>query len=225
MPGLSKKETARLLTHIEAQGVVTTPVKNGVMLRLPNGESTTVHFSVSDHRGPLNMRAFLKRNGIDWPTDKHDVKVSKATKERGDIVLEKMGNPSTIRAHDFHIAAGLIDWKVSNTTVANYLYSKGYEGVGNTVQRRFVIPDPFVVEAPKLKSDEVSPQSHPIVSIVKTPLPEILTKESTLEVREFLDTHDSWVVNMDILPDTLTVRDMKLVLAALGVSFEVRVWK
>jgi hypothetical protein len=221
MPGLSKKETARLLTHVENQGVVVTPVKNGYMLRLPNGESTTVHLSVSDHRGPLNMRAFLKRNGIDWPNDRKDVKISKVTAERGSTVLEKMGNPRTLRAHDFIIAAQLIDWKVAGETVKNFLHSQGYEAVGNTVQRRFILPDEIV---PEEKVVEVVPPK-PIVSIVKEPIPTILEKESTIELREFLDTHDSWTVNMDIFPDTLTFKDMKLVLAAMGVSFELRVWK
>ena len=223
MPGLSKKETARLLTHVEAQGVAVTTVKNGYMLRLPNGESTTVHLSVSDHRGPLNLRAFLKRNGIDWPTDKQsDIKMLKSTIAKGEEVLEKMGNPRTVRMHDFATAASLIEWNVPNMTISRFLVYKGYEPVGNTVQRRYIMPEPIVTE---LKPPVVSPEPKAIVSIVKQPLDSVLTKETTLEVREFLDTHDSWTVNLDILPDTLSVRDMKLMFAAIGVEFEVRVWK
>jgi hypothetical protein len=223
MPGLSKKETAKLLTHVEAQGVQVTNVKNGFMLRLPNGESTTVHLSVSDHRGPLNLRAFLKRNGIDWPTDRSkDIKLLKSTIAKGEKVLERMGYPNTVRMHDFGIAASIDDWIPSNGTIANFLVFKGYEPVGNTVQRRYIMPAEIVTE---LKSDEISVQAKPIVSIVKDPLPHILEKESTVEVREFLDTHESWTVNMEILPDTLTVKDMKLMFAAMGISFEVRVWK
>jgi hypothetical protein len=223
MPGLSKKETARLLTHVEAQGVTITNVKNGVMLRLPNGESTTVHFSGSDHRGPLNLRAFLKRNGIDWPTDKQsDIKMLPVTIAKGEQVLEKMGNPRTIRMHDFSTAASLIDWNVPNSTIGRFLIYKGYEPVGNTVQRRYVMPDEIVTE---LKMNEYSPEPKAIVSIVKEPLPEVLNKETTLEMREFLDTHNSWTVNLEVLPDTLTIKDMKLMFAAVGIEFEVRVWK
>ena len=69
MPGLSRKETERLLDYIEPQGVKISPVKNGVMLRLPDGGTQVVHFSVSDHRGPQKLRARLKRAGVSWPTD------------------------------------------------------------------------------------------------------------------------------------------------------------
>jgi hypothetical protein len=212
MPGLSKKESAKLLVHVEAQGVNVTPVKNGVLLRLPNGESTTVHFSGSDHRGPLNLRAFLKRNGIDWPTDHNDVKPTKLTLERGEKVLERMGYPNALRMHDFKTAAMLDDWHVTSTTISRFLYYRGYEGVGNTVNRRFVMPSE-IIEVPK--------EINPVVTINET----VPLVETTVQHREFLDTHDSWTVDMDILPDSLSVKDMKLMLAAMGIEYEVRVWK
>lgn len=217
MPGLSKKETAKLLTHVERQGVVTTPVKNGVMLRLPNGESTVVHFSVSDHRGPAKLRAQLKRAGVDWPTDKTPRKMTPATIEKANRVMDRMAHPTIIRTHDFLIAASIDDWKPSNITVANYLYSLGYQGVGNTTSKRFVLPDPIVETKPV--------EEAPIVAIhpERLDLPPVPVQQEV--IREFLDSHDSWTVDLDILPDTMTLHDAKLFIKAMGLSFELRVWK
>lgn len=69
MPGLSQKDLSALLDHIEPQGVEITRTKKGYMLRLPDGKSTMVHMTESDHRGPANLRATLKRSGIIWPTE------------------------------------------------------------------------------------------------------------------------------------------------------------
>lgn len=214
MPGLSKKETAKLLAHIEPQGVVVTNVKNGYLLRLPNGETTTVHLTESDHRGPLNLRATLRRAGVDWPTDKHtNVKLQKTTLERGEKVLSRMGYPTSLRSHDFITAAAIDDWKMNNTTVARFLTYRGYEAVGNTTSRRWVLPDEIV--------EYVEPVPQPPIPIVA----DVVIPETTVEHREFLDTHDSWVADPDILPETLTIKDMQLMFASLGLKYEIRVWK
>jgi hypothetical protein len=230
MAGLSKKESARLITYVESQGVKVSSVKSGYMLKFPNGESTTMHLTGSDNRGPLNLRAVLKRNGIDWPTDNQDIKLNHATLRKGSEVLEKMGNPNTIRMHDFRIAATLVEWNVPNATIRRFLTYMGYEATGNTVARRYILKDSIegkeYAEAVEIANMRMEAQTYsPVVSITPEPLPALLTKETTVEVREFLDTHDSWTVNMDILPDTITLGDMKLMFAAMGISFEVRVWK
>lgn len=211
MPGLSKKETAKLLAHIEPQGVIITPVKNGFLLRLPNGESTTIHLTGSDHRGPLNLRATLRRAGVSWPTDKATKKMYKTTTEKGKDVLRKVGNPRSIRVHDFVVAATLIDWKPTRDTVVNFLLSEGYIGVGATVNRRYVIPDEIIVEDKK-----------PVMVVPMEPIDE---RPVTLEIREFIDTHDSHVIDLDVMPDTMSVKDVKLMLAAMGFQFEIRYWK
>lgn len=230
MAGLSKKESARLISYVESQGVKVSSVKSGYMLKFPNGESTTMHLTGSDNRGPLNLRAVLKRNGIEWPTDNQDIKLNPLTVQRGSEVLEKMGFPNTIRMRDFRTAATLIEWNVPNSTIGRFLRSMGYVATGNTQAQRYILAETIeskeYAEAVEIANMDLKPEPYqPIVSITPEPLPALLTKETTLEVREFLDTHDSWTVNMDILPDTITLGDMKLMFAAMGISFEVRVWK
>lgn len=68
---LSRKEIGVLLDHVRDEGVRLKDTKKGIMLLLPNGTSTVLHFTNSDHRGTLNLRATLKRAGVSWPWDAH----------------------------------------------------------------------------------------------------------------------------------------------------------
>lgn len=217
MSGMSKKETARLLDHIEPQGVKITRVSKGFLLRLPDGGTTTVHLTNSDHRADDNLRARLKRAGISWPTDGHAVKSkpTKATLEKGRIVLEKMGFPNTIRVHDFITAASLIDWNVAANTVVAFLQTEGYMGIGSTVSRRYR----------KYTDTDIEPEPTVIVPITDEVELQAKLPAHVVEHREFLDTHDSWTMDTTVLPESLTLKDMQLMFAALGINFEIRVWK
>lgn len=71
---LSGKSLPRLVKGLEDQGVTTrllTGNGGGWMLRFPNGSSTVLHRSTSDRRAILNMKAFIKRAGLQWPLDKN----------------------------------------------------------------------------------------------------------------------------------------------------------
>lgn len=70
MPGLSRKDTRRVLAAAERQGACLVARKDGVVVRFPDGTSTIVHWTDSDHRSAANMRARFRRSGLAWPFDK-----------------------------------------------------------------------------------------------------------------------------------------------------------
>ena len=213
MPGLSKKETEKLLTHVEAQGVKVTPVKNGFMLRLPNGESTTVHLSVSDHRGPANMRAFLKRNGIDWPTDKvKNQKLSKGSLDKGDALILALDFPAAITNKHLRHTASDMGWNPTADVLGRYMRIAGYEAIGRTAGIIWKKPMPIIEEVKK-----------EVVTVEKQ---EVVTDTGNVYLsREFLDTHDSWTVDLAMMPQNVTLSDMQMMFKATGLSFEIRVWR
>ena len=168
-------ETRKLLAHIEPQGVVTTPVKNGTMLRLPNGRRTVVHYSVSDHRGPQKLKAELKRAGVTWPTDKHDQNKSTrgkpypATTQVLDPILKKLKSRPRIKNAD--IRALLPEGtEVPNSTIRKYMLWNGYESVGATVSAAWIKPEPTLRALPDL-APEPAPVPEPAV-IPLTPAPD-----------------------------------------------------
>jgi len=169
-------ETRKLLAHIEPQGVVTTPVKNGTMLRLPNGRRTVVHYSVSDHRGPQKLKAELKRAGVTWPTDKHDQNKSTrgkpypATTQVLDPILKKLKSRPRIKNAD--IRALLPEGtEVPNSTIRKYMLWNGYESVGATVSAAWVKPAPSLRALPDLPP-EAAPVPEPVVVPPAAPEPD-----------------------------------------------------
>lgn len=221
MPGLSKKETERLLDYIEPQGVVITPVKSGFLLRLPDGGTTTIHLTGSDHRGPQNLRARLKRAGIKWPTDKGNEKImiAPATLENGNRVLSRLGYPESIKSKDLNEAIREDGWKPSSSTVNKFMRHAGYITVGRTSGVTWKFPTPIVEDVPaeqKIEKKEEVTQVVEEMTIMNAPVQ---------FNREFIDTHDSWTMNTEIFPEEVTVKQMKDMLFSVGLNFEIRVWK
>lgn len=58
-----------VLTSLESQGAVVAPTNKGYFVKFPNGDSMTLHRSESDHRAEMNIRARVRRAGLDWPFD------------------------------------------------------------------------------------------------------------------------------------------------------------
>ncbi len=220
MPGLSKKETARLLTHVEAQGVQVTDVKNGVMLRLPNGESTVVHYSVSDHRGPANLRARLKRAGVTWPTDGDEERAlpTKRTREIGVAALANLGNPEETKIGPVRDQFAALGWDtVTNGTLRRVMLWLGYEPIGKTAAIRWVKPRPIIdLPTPAPEAD-----TAPLVALEDAPEE---TTAPAVRLREFIDTHDSAAADLDRLAD-YPIATVRAILEACGLTLEVRVWR
>ncbi len=58
-----------ILVNLERQGCVVERRKQGWFVKFPNGESTTIHLTESDHRAEKNTRARVLRAGLSWPFD------------------------------------------------------------------------------------------------------------------------------------------------------------
>lgn len=222
MAGLSRKEALRVIAHVEPQGVRVTPIRDGVLLRMPDGESTAVHFSGSDHRGPANLRAKLKRSGITWPTDgttRQRYRASKPTIANGDLALSRLGSPETVTTAEM-----LAAWPVSEDgktatriTVARYMDQAGYELVGHSRTARWVrceIPERYRLAEDDNPTDE---QDNPDTATDGLAV-------STDGDLEFIDSRDSWTLDLDAVAG-VSVRDVQAVLAAAGVALELRVWR
>lgn len=241
MPGLSMKETRRLVEHVQRQGVTATKTKNGVLLRLPNGESTVVHYSVSDYRGPQKLRAQLKRAGVSWPTDpgvhRQTGKPSKQTQERALRALESLGNPDRVTTKELAMAMGM-DSRTNGATIVRYLTWAGWDQVGKTNAAHWLAPlpddatDPFptaeavtVDEAPA--AAEAAPEAATAVDETPAPTqPEIAPDQPTApQGREFIDTADSWTADWDKLPPETTLGTLRAMLDAMGLSAEIRTWR
>lgn len=61
----NNRDVRKVILSVLRSGVRYRMTKNGIMLLGPNG-GITAHFSVSDHRGYLNLIADLRRAGIDY---------------------------------------------------------------------------------------------------------------------------------------------------------------
>jgi hypothetical protein len=62
------KDVQKLVRHLEDhQGCKVKPKAAGYWVGFPNGESTTIHLSLSDTRAIKNVKACVVRNGCVWP--------------------------------------------------------------------------------------------------------------------------------------------------------------
>lgn len=68
---LSSKELKLLLEGLESQGCTVKVINDGYRIIPPDGgKILTLHLTLSDHRGMLNLRAHARRVGLKWPLDK-----------------------------------------------------------------------------------------------------------------------------------------------------------
>jgi len=66
-----QKEVNQLIAEAPRQGWTVVPIKNGYMLRSPDGETAvTVHRSTSDVKAWRNALAKMRRGGFVWPPPK-----------------------------------------------------------------------------------------------------------------------------------------------------------
>ena len=65
------KRYAALAASLAAQGCTMKRKSCGWWVGFPNGQTTMFHLTPSDHRADMNLRACIRRNGMEWPFDKH----------------------------------------------------------------------------------------------------------------------------------------------------------
>lgn len=239
MAGMSMKEIARIVEHVEPQGVTVTRTKKGLLLRLPNHETTMVHFTTSDVRAVKNLRATLKRAGVTMPNDRHtaqaelapyitNVTPTQRTKDRAQASLDKLGlrkvttkqlvaaggAPNVIQASQVLFALG---WTPSKTT--------------RNARRYWLAPvetdpEPIVLEGAEALTAMQHALGQPTLTAVEASAESETSAAGVVggHAREFIDTAESWAA-WDDLPGDMTLDQARRFLAALGMQGELRVWR
>ncbi len=66
---LPQKQMKIVLMGLEKQGCELVPKKKGWFILFPNGSTTVVHLTASDHRAVMNFRSYVLKAGLQWPLD------------------------------------------------------------------------------------------------------------------------------------------------------------
>lgn len=242
MAGMSRKEIARLLDHIEPQGVTTTRTTKGVLLRLPDQSTTMLHFTGSDVREAKNVRARLKRAGVSWPTDGEPLgdriitsRPQKRTLALATEALSRWEGRSITGAQLRRLLPEGESMTVHTSQVA--LWHLGWTPTGPATSRKWLRPladepEPeHLLTNAELAARELAhlPQPEPQPEPTEAPqlalVPDDVPEAPAGGLREFIDTADSWTASPAALPPELTVTQLAQVLAAFGLQSEIRVWR
>jgi len=249
---MSESQVQRFIYSMEDQGVGVTRTKKGLFLRLPDGESTTVHFTNSDVRAIDNLIARLRRAGVRHPEDPKNVAqlprqitegdVSRRTKDKVLAAMQQLDYPDSVRVVQMAETAHL-----EHVTTSRALYHMGFTPIeGKRNARDWLTPEeilalkpapPVEPEVPDveqgvaahddlMKFVEGANAAQAAVDAMGMGRPDV-SRETVVRNpnREFLDTHDSWVVELQQLPMSMTIGDYLQALDASGLDFEVRLWR
>lgn len=292
---MREAQIVRFTRSMEEQGVGVTRTKKGLLLRLPGGESTVMHFTESDVRAQANLIARLRRANVTHPDDPRgplrlptyitEPQPKERTLDKARAIIEKMGYPERVATSDLYDT-------FATTDAGRMLYFLGYRPStvrGKRGMRLWDAPEELdhrfrakmneesaVVDAPEdppLEAvapvdiqewvgraqkaqeavdeiiDNLTPEDereleeaierHPAGSQIEAE-PEdvdrfdtpVSQQEPAVKVepngREYIDTDDSWAVDMGLLLGEhlhRMVRDRLQVLTAVGMDYEIRVWR
>ena len=207
-------EATKLIKRLTDLGVPVRDTKAGWMVLAPDGTSITIHRTESDHRAIKNTLSRLKKAGVqlDKETDV-DIKARKETIEAVKQKLEELGNPELFAGSQVYKALG-----IAPATGTRALEQSGYVKVGHGMWSRMEQSKP-TRSLSDMVLDLERVQSIPTVTVdLEKPA------EPVNEEREFIDSVDSWAINIDHLHD-LTMDQLRRTLTEFGYKFEVRVWK
>lgn len=245
----SNSRVKQFIYSMQDQGVGVTRTKKGLFLRLPNGDSTSVHFTNSDVRADQNLMARLRRAGVRHPLDPKGVNELPTTiTEAGPPAnrtqrtileyIETQNYPEVVQVSHICKQTGL-EW----ITVSRALYHMGFLPTkGKRGARDWITPDELIVRPEPEPEPEVieepEPEPEPEVEEpeatpagdgtdkIEQPVnatPESTTFQKTVEPREFIDNVDSWTVNLKMVPPP--VYDYLRQLRSAGLEVEIRVWR
>jgi hypothetical protein len=244
----------RFVRSMEEQGVGVTRTTKGLLLRLPDGETTSLHFTNSDVRAPINLMARLRRAGVRHPDDPKDVRelpsnitegpaVAARTKQKVIDYIVETGFPEVLTVKE------LVDHtEMVHITATRAMYQMGFTPVkGKRGARDWIVPEEILAKKPKQEdwltgapevgrvAETESPTFQPPLTLAEAEAYEEamnptrdeaeVARLKSLGEREFLDTHDSWVVDLSKLPMHMTLGDYFTSVAASGLEVEVRVWR
>ena len=252
---MSASKVERFIRSMEDQGVGVTRTKKGLLLRLPDGNSTSLHFTNSDVRAEANLIARLRRAGVRHPDDPKGVEKLPSNITEGEPIarrtrmlvlgyMEKMGYPEYVHVLDIREATGL-----AHITATKALYQmefiprKGKRGTRDWETPPQILalkatapepeapeePDPASLTVEEAVADEVevqpSVEQQPMLAEVDQqqvePETPVVHQEGD---REFLDSHDSWTVDIQKVSSYL-LGEFAALMGAAGLEMEVRVWR
>jgi hypothetical protein len=239
MAGMHAKEIRALVRECEAQGCQSETTRKGIRLLLPDGTSTQLHWTGSDYRDRLNIHARLRRAGVDvgrsYTSPKERITMAAATNTTEDTslystkkpyatsiakvqaVLEDLGSPIDIRPADIREVTGQ-GWQV----IYGCLYALGYRRsettAGPTRGYLWSIPEP--ITHPEIAAARALPAPVPAIT------PETVTRSDPKPPagREFLDSADSWTVDVASVA-SVPISALVTTYRAAGLECELRVWR
>lgn len=260
---MSKSQITRFVRICEDQGIGITRTKKGLLLRFPDGTSSTQHFTNSDVRAEKNQIARFRRAGMIHPND--------TRRQTDDLPSYITGGTITDHTRDkitnYVVSKGCPDSVLASTVVRDLnadpawvnraLYHTGFRpgtakskkigrpwytpadilemrvneevpaGEKETTETIDVAPVDLEEQKPPLPTFDLSnihSLHKPEVEAVET-APE--TVEETDEI-DYIDERDSWVVDMkEVFGENVyrMVQDKLRVLDAVGIQYELRVWR
>lgn len=252
---MSASQIVRFTRAMEDQGVGVTRTKKGLFLRLPSGESDMVHFTNSDTRAFDNLVARLRRAGVQHPDDPKVMNdlphyitagtVKETSKLRVYEYVRENDYPVEVYQGEISKAKFLDPGQVNRT-----LYHSGFTPsprLSKKKGRPWLTPAWLLDE--KVKDEEVEESS--MTPHTDAALAEFVerahnaqqavndlgagkppeSREDPLDVsretsgREFIDTHDSWTLDLSTKPAHLTLSDYLSILESAGLGYEIRVWR
>jgi hypothetical protein len=215
MPGLTK-EHVRVIKYLEPQGVTTTRTKDGLLFRMPDGGTEMLHYTQSDWRGTRNFRANLRRHGVEYPGDYQDRGKRRKPPYADSIAKVEAAladlNPDQVTTVEICKATGQI-----SSTVTHVMIHLGWWHDYKTPKSKqtFVWHPPFdpteIVELVEDAEPEPEPETRPV--------------PGKPGVREFLDSVESWTVDLATLDPTTTLGQLVKLYAASALHVEVRIWR
>jgi hypothetical protein len=162
MAGMPMKEISALVGHLEPQGVTTTRTKKGLMLRLPDGTSTMLHFTGSDVRERDNVRARIHRAGLSWPGDDLTASAQRTPSPRNmaraQAVLDGFDGDSIRPIELARLVTAADGQKFSRESASRVLHALGWSVMGRTSGQRWHRPAAEPEPLPELVTNGHHPE-------------------------------------------------------------------
>lgn len=211
MPGMTASQVEALGRHVERQGVKVTRTKNGLLLRLPNQDTTMVHYTSSDVNQIHQIRRILSRAGVTMPQEARahgeTRKPSKRSKALVKAEIIALGDPESVTIREIMTAITSKGEVITSGAVSNVLSAWGYAPSGSRQSRRYHRPYRTSLIAPDLQAPESVESVEPRPA---TP--------------DFVDGVGSRMLDPEMFPDHLSLGDVRAMLSALGLGLQLRVW-
>jgi len=204
---MSDTELREFEDSIDQQGGYSKRTAKGIMFYFPDGSQSLMHFTSSDPRAMLNQRAMWLRHGLVWPLDGVDKKATKSlsNKEQVQLFIESYKDDEMMGTAE--IAEAL---SVPSSAVRRWMTAAGFKQFGRPEDGRKLFWAKSYTVAVGFEQPE--PVAEP-VKVQKT------------GDREFIDSHDSWVMDLTHVDGTSSMAQFHSIMVGLNLAYEIRVWK